>query len=73
VTGGPQLGFGPVGIDGGYAITFADGASEHGPTGRLLVTLGLFSLYGRFTWLLDPELYRAQVGVQVKLPLWASE
>lgn len=70
-TGGLQLGYMIVGVDGGVAYRTGDADPSLGFTGRLLVALGLFDLYGR-ALVFDDDL-QIQIGAMFKLPLWASE
>ena len=73
---GPQFGYAVVGLDGGFAarIDTGDdpGAFDYGPQGRLLVTLGLFGIYGRYVYLLEGQEHLGQAGILLKLPLWAN-
>ncbi len=73
VTAGPELGFTALGIDGGGALRLRDGETELGGQGRLLLSFALFSLYGRYGYFPDSETHLGQVGVLLKLPVWASE
>jgi hypothetical protein len=71
VTGGPQLGWAFVGLDGGLAARFGE-ERELGGAGRLLITFGFLSLHGRYIYLPGAGEHLGQVGVTFKLPLWAS-
>lgn len=59
-----------LGIDGGLALRFDDG-TDVGATGRVYVTVfGLFSIYGRYTWLdAGEDDHVVQVGVSLKFLL----
>jgi hypothetical protein len=69
-TAGLELGHKVVGIDGGVALRFANGADQVGFTGRLSVGFGVFSIYGRFLHFSSTTMNDnvIQVGVQLKLP-----
>lgn len=47
VTVGPELGFGPLAIDGGLAISTRQGDTELGWVARGLITFGVVAAYGR--------------------------
>lgn len=72
-TAGPQLGMAIVGFDGGGALRLVDGEPEFGATGRLLLSLAVVSLYGRYGYFFDTGDHLGQVGLMFKLPVWASE
>ncbi|MFP4598663.1 MAG: hypothetical protein ACLFVJ_10455 [Persicimonas sp.] len=71
VTAGPEVGYGVLGLDGGAAARFAADGPDWGPQARLLVTAGVFSVFGRYTYLTDSDAHIGQAGVLFKLPLWA--
>lgn len=71
-TAGPELGFTALGIDGGPALRLRDGETDLGASGRLLLSFALLSLYGRYGYFPDSETHLGQVGVLLKLPVWAS-
>ncbi|MFN3197144.1 MAG: hypothetical protein ACE366_01830 [Bradymonadia bacterium] len=75
LTVGPQLGYSVLGIDGGLAARHGDGEWLLGPQGRVLLSLGFFSLYGRLALFDDDgdDIQVWQVGMLLKMPLWASE
>jgi len=74
-TAGVELGYKLVGIDGGAAARFGSDDVAFGPTGRLFVTVGILSVYGRYAYF--HELQRSdndhliQVGALLKFPLAA--
>jgi hypothetical protein len=71
-TTGVELGYRFLGVDGGGAVRLGGDRAEWGPTGRLFLTLGIVSLYGRYAYF--PEALGAkndhvvQIGCLVKLP-----
>lgn len=72
-TAGPQLGSTVLGIDGGGALRLVDLEPEFGATGRVLLSLAVVSLYGRYAYFVDSGDHQGQVGLMIKLPVWASE
>lgn len=71
---GPELGYGFVGFDGGFAYRIPNsGENDFGPHGRFMLTLGVFSLYARYSRFVETRDDVAQVGVLIKMPLWASK
>ena len=78
-TTGLELGYKYFGIDGGGAARIGTGRVEWGATGRLFVTVGIVSIYGRYALFPDPLVQRnehvIQVGALVKVPLgiWGLE
>lgn len=76
LTAGPQLGYGFVGIDGGVAARIDTGDDvghlDVGPQARVIFTVGLFGIYGRYAYLLDNDAHLGQAGIVLKLPLWAN-
>jgi hypothetical protein len=73
VTAGPEFGYAFFGVDGGLAAHFDDGGTSLGPQGRLMFSAGLFTLFGRYTYLVEPEEHIGQAGVIFKLPIWADD
>ena len=73
VTGGPQLGYTAIGLDGGAALRVRDGETDLGPPGRLLISLAILSIYGRYAYFTDSGDHLGQVGLLFKLPVWASD
>jgi hypothetical protein len=70
VTGGPELGYKLLSIDGGAALRLANGDTELGVTGRISVGVGMVSLYGRYAYfdaMIDAHVI--QIGLALKLPL----
>lgn len=66
---GPELGYGLIGVDGGF-VTFLQGSADRGVQGRLLFSLGVLSLYGRAGWLptgAHPSF--TEVGLLIKWPI----
>lgn len=70
-TAGLQLGYTVLGVDGGLALRTGDADPALGYAARGLIALGIFDLYGRV--LLFDDQIQTQIGVLLKLPLWASE
>jgi hypothetical protein len=70
-TAGPEIGYYVAGLDGGVALRLGDQGPEVGGAARALLSLGLFSLYGRYMiWPTGGELeHVGQVGVLLKIPL----
>lgn len=70
ITVGPELGYLMFGLDGGLGVRFGDGV-ELGGQARLLLSLGLFSLYGRWGIWPTPDRIEhvGQVGVLLKFPV----
>jgi hypothetical protein len=71
LTAGPQLGYALIGVDGGLAFRTGDNDPTFGYTARLLLAAAFVDLYGR-VFLFDGEDHW-QVGLMLKMPLWASE
>ena len=78
-TTGVELGYKFLGVDGGGAARIGSGRVEWGATGRLFLTLGIVSVYGRYAIFPDPLLqgneHVIQVGALVKVPfaIWGLE
>lgn len=72
LSAGPQFGMAVLGVDLGGALRTRDGENDVGVVGRLMVSLGLFSLYGRYGYFIDSEDHLGQIGLLLKWPLWAS-
>ena len=74
-TGGIELGYRFFGIDGGVATRMGGDRVEPGATGRVFVTIGILSLYGRYAYFPDPlragDDHVVQVGGLFKLPFAA--
>lgn len=71
VSGGPELSWKVVALDGGLAARFADDATDLGATGRLCVGVGLFSLCGRYSRFFGADAHEDVLafGALLKLPL----
>lgn len=73
---GPELGFGFVGLDGGYLGQAGKAGYSHGVTARGLLTLGLVAVYGRWGHLFGDTGAEnfAEVGALLKFPieLWRN-
>ncbi len=70
VTAGPELGISALGLDVGGALRFANGETEVGAAGRLVFSLGVFTLYGRYIYMSsDLDEHVVQLGAMLKLPL----
>ena len=68
---GPEMGYKFVGFDAGIGAHFGDGGPTFGPQGRLLLTAGIITLYGRFAHWPELEEQVVQAGLKIKLPLIA--
>ena len=68
---GPEVGYLIFGADAGLGAHFGDGGPYFGPQGRLMATVGVATLYGRYAYwpALDEQVI--QVGLMLKLPLVA--
>jgi hypothetical protein len=75
-TAGLEFGRKLLGLDGGLALRFAGGERDVGFTGRVTLGLGVAGVYVRFahfTGAMSREGENVlQIGVVLKLPLWAS-
>jgi hypothetical protein len=73
VTLGPELGYKMFGVDAGGAARLGGDRVELGPTGRLFVTLGVLSIYGRYAYFADAlgsgDKNVVQIGALLKMPL----
>jgi len=68
---GPELGYGVVGIDGGFLAVLRGPRADAGVQGRLLLTMGVAAAYGRVGSVLGDEHYRfGEVGILLKWPWW---
>lgn len=67
---GPELGYGIVGLDGGFlALWRGQHAAEGGVQGRLLVTIGVAAVYGRLATVWGDERFSfGEAGVLLKWP-----
>jgi hypothetical protein len=74
-TGGVELGYKFFGIDAGAAARFGQDGADWGPTGRIFVTVGIVSIYGRYAYFPGSALagneHVVQVGGLFKLPFAA--
>ena len=70
ITGGFELGHKFLGIDGGGALRLANGETKPGATGRVVIGIGLFSVYVRYAHFFDTMTADnvLQAGLLVKLP-----
>lgn len=71
IAAGPEVGWILFGLDGGAMVRFDDDGAQFGPQGRLLVSLGVFSIYGRYAYMLDVEQNQhvVHIGASLKFPL----
>ncbi len=71
-TSGLEGGYKLVGLDGGLASRFGGDRPEWGATGRLFVSIGVVSIYGRYAYFADAlgrsDEHVVQIGALVKLP-----
>ena len=69
-TFGPELGLGPLGIDGGAVLSTLDG-THGGLTGRVLFTFGFIAAYARVGGIFDAprESTYGELGMLLKLPI----
>jgi hypothetical protein len=78
-TTGVELGYKFLGIDGGGASRIGSGRVEWGATGRLFLTVGVISIYGRYAIFPDPIIqgneHIVQIGALVKIPfaIWGAK
>ena len=74
-TAGVELGYKFLGLDGGAAARFGDDKVAFGPTGRIFVTVGILSIYGRYTYFYEPMRadndHVVQIGALLKFPFAA--
>jgi hypothetical protein len=74
-TGGIELAYKLLGIDGGAAARLGGRRVEWGPTGRVFVSLGVLAIYGRYAYFVDPlragNDHVVQIGGLFKLPFAA--
>lgn len=70
-TVGPEFGYKYGGIDAGLATRFGGGHTTFGPQGRLIATVGIFSLIGRYVHWPEFDEHTFQLGVVIKGPLIA--
>ncbi len=74
-TSGVELGYKFFGIDGGAATRFGGDRVELGPTGRVFLTVGILSIYGRYAYFPDAiasgNEHVVQIGGLFKLPFAA--
>jgi hypothetical protein len=68
---GPELGFGPFGVDFGYLGVLQDGDYRPGYAARGMLTFSVISVYGRYGHVFDdaPIPTFGEVGVLLKLPI----
>jgi hypothetical protein len=68
---GPELGFGPLGVDFGYLGVLQDGDYRPGYAARGMLTFSLISVYGRYGHVFDdaPIPTFGEVGVLLKVPI----
>jgi hypothetical protein len=68
---GPELGYGPVGVDGGVFAERRDGQFRPGFLVRGLLTAGFLSAFVRWGRLFDdlPDRSHVEIGLLLKLPL----
>lgn len=69
-TVGPQLGYMLLGVDGGVAFR-TDDTSDIGYAARAMLALAFVDIYGRA--LIFEDDVQWQIGLLLKMPLWASE
>jgi hypothetical protein len=70
ITGGPELGYKLLSIDGGPALRMANGDTTLGVAGRISVGIGMVSLYGRYAYFdTTTDAHVIQVGLMLKLPI----
>jgi hypothetical protein len=67
---GPEVGWGPVGLDGGFLLEARDGQAHAGTALRLLLSVSLLSVYGRWGHTFgDGERNFGEAGVLLKVPI----
>lgn len=75
LSAGPEVGYGPIGIDGGVGLRLGlEDSPEVGYQGRLLITAGVFGIYGRYGyWPGSTQAeHVGQVGILLKFPFWSA-
>lgn len=76
---GPEIGWKFLGIDAGAASRFGARRPEWGATGRLFLSVGVVTVYGRYAYFVDSlgrdNDHVVQVGALVKIPIkiWGLE
>ena len=76
---GPELGYKIVGIDLGGATRLGGARAEWGATGRLFLSVGVVSVYGRYAYFIDSlghdNEHVVQIGALVKIPfkIWGVQ
>ena len=72
-----ELGYKFIGIDAGGAARLGGDRIEFGPAGRLFVSTGILTLYGRYEYFIDAlkegNDHVVQIGGLVKVPIAAWE
>lgn len=70
---GPEFGYKFVGLDVAAAARMGGDHIEWGPAGRVFVTVGVLSLYGRYAYFVESlgsdNEHVVQLGASMKLPL----
>src|SRR5436190_4678975 len=72
-----EVGYKLIGIDGGVVARLGGDRVEWGPSGRLFVSTGIFTIYGRYEYFIDVLRegtdHVVQIGGLVKFPFAAWE
>jgi hypothetical protein len=68
ITVGPELGWGFVGLDGGYLADFSAGGPHHGGSVRLYFSLGVVGLFVRYGAVRDAPDF-VDFGIFLKAPM----
>jgi hypothetical protein len=67
---GPEFGWGPFGVDGGFLVIRSSRELQHGFVARTLLTTGILSLYGRYGCQVSGATdHFGELGILMKLPL----
>jgi hypothetical protein len=70
---GPMIGWGPVGIDGGYLLDAPYSGVYHGGAVRAFFSVGIVALFVRYGALKDaPDFVDFGLLIKIPLPLWAQ-
>ena len=68
---GPKLGYKFLGLGSGLSAQFGEGGPIFGPHASLMLTVGVLTISGRYSYFPEFEEQVVQVGMTIKLPLIA--
>ena len=70
---GPEVGYGVIGLDGGFFAVRRDGKNEAGLQGRVVLSIGVIEVYGRVGEVMGEQRFRfGEVGLGLGWP-WSIE